>query len=221
MQKERRYKLAKVGLTGLVCQELSLVAVKYIPAGISANTVTAVGLLCASTVAFTIPKYPQLAGVAILMAVFLDFLDGTIARTRGLASEWGRIWDATTDVVLWLNIIVGLSYATRSPLPLILLAIYTLSVFWRYQLGHSTSLAEAPSAAYEQANNIGWLLKLKPYYSYFVNYLDSLSGLAVILIFFPEYKGYWLIYEFGRRVLLLLKLVRELFFIYRASVSRS
>jgi CDP-diacylglycerol--glycerol-3-phosphate 3-phosphatidyltransferase len=77
--------------------------------GISPNTVTLLGLLGNTIGAYFLATGQMtLGGIFILLMGPVDALDGTMARMRGLPTEWGAYVDSVTDRYSELVIFGGL-----------------------------------------------------------------------------------------------------------------
>jgi phosphatidylglycerophosphate synthase len=93
-------------------QAAALRLVPHVPSMLSANMITFAGLLLSVAIVFVIKPVPWMAGCMILSSLFLDFVDGAVARQRNTTSNFGRVLDATSDLGLWLGILVGLYVLT-------------------------------------------------------------------------------------------------------------
>jgi CDP-diacylglycerol--glycerol-3-phosphate 3-phosphatidyltransferase len=63
--------------------------------------ITLVRLCLAPFVAWTIWRGWHVAGgIFFLVVAFTDALDGSLARTRGLVTAWGMVWDPVADKLL-------------------------------------------------------------------------------------------------------------------------
>ncbi|MDQ3951705.1 MAG: CDP-alcohol phosphatidyltransferase family protein [Actinomycetota bacterium] len=66
--------------------------------GLSPNAITAVGLLIQAAVAYLIVDGALLAaGLVAIAAGVADLLDGAVAKARGMESQFGALFDSTTD----------------------------------------------------------------------------------------------------------------------------
>jgi CDP-diacylglycerol--glycerol-3-phosphate 3-phosphatidyltransferase len=66
--------------------------------GISANAITALGLVLSAVVAYCIAlEHHVLAGLLLIAAGGLDGLDGSLARLSGQITPFGAFWDSTLD----------------------------------------------------------------------------------------------------------------------------
>lgn len=215
MSRDTRYNLLNVGLSGIALQAVAVRIVPHVPSMLSANMITFIGLFLSASIVFVIKPASWMAGCMVLGSLFLDFVDGALARQRNTASNFGRILDATSDLGLWLGILAGLYVSTGSVLPVAILLVYTIDVSWRHQLGHSTSILMPPSDTYERLHNSNSAVnRMKKYYYPFINYYDSVSALAILLIIAPGFTHVWLVYELIRRMLVLCKKIAEIYQIY-------
>lgn len=83
----------------------------FLRLGLTPNTVTMLGLLGNAVGAYFLARGELLTG-GILIAVMtpIDALDGTMARLRGEASDWGAYVDSVSDRYAELIIYAGLLY---------------------------------------------------------------------------------------------------------------
>ncbi len=51
-----------------------------------------------------------IAGILFMVASFTDFLDGKIARDRGIVTDFGKVMDAIADKVLVNGVLIALAY---------------------------------------------------------------------------------------------------------------
>ncbi|MDE3137671.1 MAG: CDP-alcohol phosphatidyltransferase family protein [Acidobacteriota bacterium] len=77
--------------------------------GIRPNMISAIGLALnlSATVSFATGRFAS-AGVAMLAAGFMDWLDGAVARKQGRASAFGEFLDSSVDCYSDLVLFVGL-----------------------------------------------------------------------------------------------------------------
>ncbi len=79
--------------------------------GIHPNLMTVLGLVGTSVGAFMVARgWMTLGGVVILLTVPFDALDGTMARLRNEATDWGAFVDSVTDRYSELVTYLGLLY---------------------------------------------------------------------------------------------------------------
>ena len=79
--------------------------------GLTPNTVTLLGLLGSAVAAYYVAQGQiVLGGIIMLIAWPIDALDGTMARLRGEASDWGAFVDSVTDRYSELIILGALLY---------------------------------------------------------------------------------------------------------------
>src|SRR5215471_11047919 len=79
--------------------------------GLTPNTVTLIGLAGNILAAyFIIRQQIMLGGLVMLIAWPIDALDGTMARLRGEASDWGAFVDSVSDRYSELIILGALLY---------------------------------------------------------------------------------------------------------------
>lgn len=83
----------------------------FLKLGLTPNTVTMLGLLGNTIGAFYLARGEMLTGgIFVLLMTPIDALDGTMARLRGEASDWGAYVDSVTDRYSELIIFGGLLY---------------------------------------------------------------------------------------------------------------
>src|SRR5687768_16058747 len=81
------------------------------PLGLTANTMTMLGLLGNTIGAFYLARGEMLTGgLFVLLMTPIDALDGTMARLRGESSDFGAFVDSVTDRYSELIIYGGLLY---------------------------------------------------------------------------------------------------------------
>ena len=79
--------------------------------GIYPNTMTILGLVGNIVAALLIALgYMTIGGILVVVMGFIDTLDGTMARLRGMPSEFGAFVDSVTDRYSELVIFAGLIY---------------------------------------------------------------------------------------------------------------
>lgn len=80
---------------------LAATVLKMFPADVRPNHVTIFRMLMTPFVLWVIWRQDYEAGIPLfLLVAFTDMLDGSLARTRGLVTEWGTIWDPVADKLL-------------------------------------------------------------------------------------------------------------------------
>jgi CDP-diacylglycerol---glycerol-3-phosphate 3-phosphatidyltransferase len=79
--------------------------------GLTPNTVTLLGLLGSAIAAYFVARGEiMVGGIIMLIAWPIDALDGTMARLRGEASDWGAFVDSVTDRYSELIVLGALLY---------------------------------------------------------------------------------------------------------------
>lgn len=73
------------------------------------------GLGMMGVLALLLPRHPWLAVTGGALSVFLDALDGVLARYQGRASDRGKFIDLTFDSVVFTLFVVGLVHAGFLP----------------------------------------------------------------------------------------------------------
>lgn len=114
-------------------------------------------------------KSSQLAVIALLVAIFLDWFDGGLARYQKRSSDRGKFWDVLVDHVLYVGSIWILIYwGTVS------------AVTASYQLFITPILFLLATVAASEEMKTDWIIH--PYYR--IVYLKPFPILALILITF-------------------------------------
>jgi CDP-diacylglycerol---glycerol-3-phosphate 3-phosphatidyltransferase len=79
--------------------------------GLTPNTVTLIGVLGSTVAAFFVARGQiTIGGLIMLIAWPIDALDGTMARLRGEASDWGAFVDSVSDRYSELIVLGALLY---------------------------------------------------------------------------------------------------------------
>lgn len=113
--------------------------------GLSPNIWTVIGFLVSivSAIAYSLYNYTELApfygGIILLIAGFIDMIDGSIARATKRVSKKGAFLDSTLDRVSEIAIYAGILYAGLANDLLILVAI-TSSLLVSYARARAESL---------------------------------------------------------------------------------
>ncbi len=69
------------------------------------------------------PGAATLAFVLFVVAAIGDWLDGYLARTRGLESNFGKLMDAMADKIMVMGIVIALVERREIPVPLALITL--------------------------------------------------------------------------------------------------
>lgn len=64
----------------------------------------------------TLSLHYIIAGILFVIASFTDFLDGNIARKKGIVTDFGKVMDAIADKVLVNGVLIILAYNGSIPL---------------------------------------------------------------------------------------------------------
>ena len=110
------------------------IARKLIPTAVTPNQVTAIccflGLSAAATL--SLGSWPALilGGLLLQLSIVVDCVDGQLARAKGLTSQWGEVFDHTSDDLIFLlvSFAVGLT-VWRSDLGFLEKLLLTTSSF--------------------------------------------------------------------------------------------
>ncbi len=70
-----------------------------------------------------LPGAPSLAFWLFIAAAISDWLDGAIARRRGIVSNFGKFMDALTDKILVIGLMVAFVESQTIPLPWVLITL--------------------------------------------------------------------------------------------------
>lgn len=85
-------------IRGLWDQVMSPVGRGLARTGLSANAITAIGLLIQAYAGYLIVTGAFLsAGLVTIAAALADGLDGAVAKAKGTESKFGALWDSTAD----------------------------------------------------------------------------------------------------------------------------
>jgi CDP-diacylglycerol--glycerol-3-phosphate 3-phosphatidyltransferase len=119
-----------------------------VKAGVSADVLTATGLVVALATAWSIGVgYFYLAIVLLTLTGFLDLLDGAVAKASHRASQRGSFFDSVTDRLADAIIMGGVAYYLtahhRGQLVLLPFAILTTTYLISYQRSKAESLGIA------------------------------------------------------------------------------
>jgi len=96
---------------------------KPLPLWLNPNQLTLIRILCVLPVIFLILNEKRaIALVFFIFGVFLDLIDGPLARTRKKETDIGKILDPLADKLLVAGALMALLYKSPSLLP--------LSLFW-------------------------------------------------------------------------------------------
>ena len=113
-------------------------------AGISANTLTVIGLAFSVVTAFLIAAGElRWAVLGLIASGFVDLLDGAVARRSGQASPRGAFFDSVTDRVSDVVVLGGVAWylAGESPyLPLLAFTAAALSMLVSYERARAEGL---------------------------------------------------------------------------------
>jgi CDP-diacylglycerol--glycerol-3-phosphate 3-phosphatidyltransferase len=112
--------------------------------GISANTLTVVGLLIAAATAVAIASgHLLLAFFGVVLTGLPDLLDGTVARYSGQAGPRGAFFDSVADRVSDALLFGGVAFYLADHgkyLPVLVLAVLALSMLITYERARAESL---------------------------------------------------------------------------------
>lgn len=109
-KKKEKFSL-EVKLRGMFKGVLEAVAKLFMKVGLTANSVTVLGLLGSIGAGVLVALgYPLWAGVTLLLMAPLDAVDGTMARLSGKSSKFGAFLDSFIDRYDELFVYAGILY---------------------------------------------------------------------------------------------------------------
>jgi phosphatidylglycerophosphate synthase len=89
------------------------IAQKLIPTSVTPNQVTAICCLLGLSAAaiLSLGSWPAiiLGGLLLQFSIVLDCVDGQLARAKGLTSQWGEVFDHTSDDLIFLFVSFALA----------------------------------------------------------------------------------------------------------------
>lgn len=139
--------------------------------GLTANRLTFVRALAGPVFVFLYPARPQAAVVMMIVAGFLDWMDGGLARYQGKASDRGKFWDVLID---HLNYVLPVFALLRSQdFDLDVLGYHLLVIPVVYLLSVLKESEGLPT---------DWIIH--PYYS--LIYIKPVASLAFLLYVFAD-----------------------------------
>lgn len=193
--------IQEIGVTGIIIQFILKSFTPFICRFVSnPNVITVLNIFIAFLIFYQLVDGGLIfAGLLIYLALFLDLLDGSVARFHNKSSIKGKILDSLADVLLWILIILGIFINTGFLLVFIVLSLYSLDVYIRNIILDVNEKTIAKTLNNSQEVSKHSFIKI------FFNHFDSLSILALFLIFNSELLLIWIIYEFVRRLLNLTK----------------
>ena len=116
----------------------------FMRVGITPNTLTIGAFLVVASISVVLAQgYFRWAGVLLLLTVWMDAVDGTLARMSGRVTPFGAFLDATLDryaeAILYLGLLV---YALRHASPNMVILIY-LTVIGSVVISYARAKAES------------------------------------------------------------------------------
>lgn len=123
------------------------------------DVLTLAGLLTACTgLVYAYQGSISLAIALMLIAMFIDMIDGMIARRLRLESEFGRFLDSFCDVFIYLVLPLFILYqmGMQSPLSLIVLFSFLTAGLLRLSLFNIIGTVEEKGVAYHQGLQVIW-----------------------------------------------------------------
>ena len=136
------------GLVGKICMfPLSALIRISVRLRIHPNVLTFIGVVInvAAAWALALGRF-VIAGVIMVVANIFDFIDGKVARERGMESAFGGFWDSVMDRVSDLALFLGLVYLYsrlgRTDYVLITALAMTFTVLTSYARARAESVVE-------------------------------------------------------------------------------
>jgi len=192
--KLKKHPILEIGLSGTFLQFIALKIVpelsKYIR---DPNYISFTNFALTFSIFFLIIySFFKVAAILILFSLFLDLVDGSLARYLDKTSKKGEILDSLADLSLWLSVIAAIFIVTDHSLLIFILIIYCLDLYLRLIILNSDVQKEITDGFFSaRFSNLKILF----------NHFDSLAMLSVILIVDMKLILMWIIYEFLRRLM--------------------
>jgi len=80
---------------------LAATVLKLVPTKVTPNQITILRILLTPAVLWLLWfRYYETGMLLFLLVAFTDMIDGSLARTRGQVTDWGKIWDPVADKLL-------------------------------------------------------------------------------------------------------------------------
>ena len=213
---DRRYDFNHIGISGLFFQELSIRVVPFFPGSLSANRLTFLGFISSLLVFLFLIRVNSIAGLFILITLWLDHADGVTARKLGQTSKSGQIFDAMVDLSLYIAIIIAFYINGYKSISFLILALYATDIYLRFQLGHSPHTLGPKTDSFESTTPFikGAIKGIKTFINPFLNHTDVMTLLAILIIIDIRLIKYWLVYDFFRRLANVLTKLPEIYRLY-------
>jgi phosphatidylglycerophosphate synthase len=194
----KKHSILEVGLSGTFLQLIALKITPLISRYIKEpNYVSFANFLLSFTIFFLlINSFFKTAAFLIFSSLFLDLIDGSLARYLGKTSKKGEVLDSLADLSLWLSIITALFVVTDHPILFYILIAYSFDLYLRLII---------LSSGLQNDDISNLLLPKSSNLKVVFNHFDSLTILSFILIFDSKMVFIWIIYELLRRVLNMMK----------------
>ncbi len=125
--------------------KMNILALRLASIGIKPNTWTIIGFIISlsSAFAYALYDYDQLAplygGILLIIAGFVDMIDGSVARVTKQVSKKGAFLDSTLDRVSEIAIYAGILYSNLANHMIVLIAI-TASLLVSYARARAEGL---------------------------------------------------------------------------------
>ena len=214
---DRRYSFKHIGISGVLLQELSIRIVPLFPKWFTANTITFLGFISSIMVLYFLSIFSGIAGLFILITLWLDLADGYTARNLDQSSKSGHLFDAMVDLSLYLCVITALYLHGYKNIPFLIMTLYAIDVYLRLQLGHSTLILAPKVDSFKSTTPLiaGAIKNIKLVINPLLNHTDAMTFLAVLIIIDISLVRYWLFYDLIRRFLTVITKLPEIYHIYK------
>ncbi len=136
------------GFIGTVCMfPMRAIIRASVALGIHPNTLTLIGLLINVAAAWALGRdHFVTAGVIMIVANIVDFIDGKVAHITNTVSQFGAFWDSTldrfSDISLFLGLIYLYSDLRRTDYVLVAALAMMFTIMTSYARARAESLIE-------------------------------------------------------------------------------
>ena len=201
----KTHSVLEVGISGKLIQIVAHKMTPFISQFIkNPNLVTSFNILIAiATLIHLSLNNTRMAGALIIMSLFIDLLDGSLARFLNKSSQRGQILDSLADIIMWSFTVTGIFILTSQNLIFYILLIYIIDVYVRNII--LTDNPRPDALNFKNSNSL-----IYNFIKILFNHFDSMAILASILIFVPDLIIFWIYFECIRRSLNTLKRFLEL-----------
>ena len=201
----KNHSILEVGISGKTIQIFVHKLTPFISQFIkNPNLITSCNILIAiTTLTLLYFNNTSIAGVLIITSLFIDLLDGSLARFLKKSSHRGQILDSLADIIMWSFTVTGIFLITSNNLVFYILLIYIIDVYIRNIILSDNSRSYTVNLKKSNSKTYNFIKII-------FNHFDSMAILALILIFIPNLIIFWIYFECLRRSLNTLKRFLEL-----------